>query len=85
MEISREELFGPILPIIEYEDIDKVIQQINANPKPLALYIFDKGKTLVDEVIARTSSGAVEVNLTVVHFLHPNLPFTSTVINKLGN
>ena len=84
MEISREELFGPILPIIEYEDIDKVIQQINANPKPLALYIFDKGKTLVDEVIARTSSGAVGVNLTVVHFLHPNLPFGGVNNSGIG-
>ena len=38
MAISREELFGPILPIIEYDDIGKVIDQINANPKPLAIY-----------------------------------------------
>lgn len=84
MEITREELFGPILPIIEYVDLDKVIDRINANPKPLALYIFDKSKSFAGEIIARTSSGAVGVNMTVVHFLHPNLPFGGVNNSGIG-
>tara|TARA_R110002126_G_C10488881_1_gene503074 strand:- start:3573 stop:5024 length:1452 start_codon:yes stop_codon:yes gene_type:complete len=84
MDVSREELFGPILPIIEYEDIDKVIHQINAKPKPLALYVFDKSKTLINEILTRTSSGAVGINLTVVHFLHPNLPFGGVNNSGIG-
>ena len=84
MEISREELFGPILPVIEFDDIDSVINKINDNPKPLALYVFDKNKSFAQEVIDRTSSGAVGVNLTVVHFLHPNLPFGGVNNSGIG-
>ncbi len=84
MAISREELFGPILPIIEYDDIGKVIDQINANPKPLALYVFDKSRAFAEDIIARTSSGAVGINLTVVHFLHPNLPFGGVNNSGIG-
>lgn len=84
MDITREELFGPILPIIEYVDLDKVIDRINAAPKPLALYIFDKKESFAGEIIARTSSGAVGVNLTVVHFLHPNLPFGGVNNSGIG-
>ncbi|AMY71571.1 aldehyde dehydrogenase [Frigidibacter mobilis] len=84
MEITQEELFGPILPIIEYVDLDKVIDKINANPKPLALYIFDKSKGFANQIITRTSSGAVGVNLTVVHFLHPNLPFGGVNNSGIG-
>jgi aldehyde dehydrogenase (NAD+) len=84
MEIMREELFGPILPIIEYIDLDKVIERINASPKPLALYIFDKSKSFAGEIIVRTSSGAVGVNMTVSHFLHPNLPFGGVNNSGIG-
>lgn len=84
MRISQEELFGPILPIIEYVDVDKVIDRINANPKPLALYIFDQSKSFAEDIIKRTSSGGVGVNLTVVHFLHPNLPFGGVNNSGIG-
>lgn len=84
MKISGEELFGPILPIIQYEDIDFVIDRINENPKPLALYIFDKRKSFATEIADRTSSGAVGINLTVVHFLHPNLPFGGVNNSGIG-
>lgn len=75
MAMSQEELFGPILPLIAYDEVAQVIARINANPKPLALYIFDKTKGFADHIIAQTASGAVGVNLVVMHFLHPNLPF----------
>lgn len=84
MEITREELFGPILPVIEYDDIDLVIKKINDNPKPLALYVFDKNKSFARDIIDRTSSGAVGINLTVVHFLHPGLPFGGVNNSGIG-
>ena len=84
MDITREELFGPILPIIEYDDIDSVIEQINDNPKPLALYIFDEDKSFAKHIVEQTSSGAVGINLTVVHFLHPNLPFGGVNHSGIG-
>ncbi len=75
MRISQEEIFGPILPIIAFDDPDQVIARINAGPKPLALYVFDRSRAFADRIIAATSSGTVGVNLNVIQFVHPNLPF----------
>ncbi|MFZ2237418.1 MAG: aldehyde dehydrogenase family protein [Dokdonella sp.] len=84
MDVSSEELFGPILPIIEYDDIDAVIARINANPKPLALYIFDQDQDFADRIVARTSSGSVCINITMLQFLHPNLPFGGVNNSGIG-
>ena len=84
MDISREELFGPILPVTEFDDIDSVINKINDNPKPLALYVFDQNKSFARNIIERTSSGAAGINLTVVHFLHPDLPFGGVNNSGIG-
>ena len=84
MDISREELFGPILPVIEFDDIDSVINKINDTPKPLALYVFDQNKSFARNIIERTSSGAAGINLTVVHFLHPDLPFGGVNNSGIG-
>jgi len=82
MAISQEEIFGPLLPIIEYDDISAVIDAINAGPKPLAIYVFSDDAAVREEIILRTSSGGVCVNNNVVQFLHPNLPFGG--INNSG-
>ncbi|SFR43074.1 aldehyde dehydrogenase (NAD+) [Yoonia tamlensis] len=74
MEIMKEEIFGPVLPILSYDDLDSVLGQINDAPHPLALYVFG-GKSLADQVTAATTSGSVGVNLTILPFIHPNLPF----------
>lgn len=84
MEVMREELFGPILPIIEYDDIATVIGEINDHPKPLALYVFARDRDFIESIIANTSSGAVGVNLTMVHYLHPNLPFGGVNNSGIG-
>lgn len=84
MDVSNEELFGPILPIIEYDDIDQVIARINANPKPLALYIFEQDQAFADDIVARTSSGSVCINITMLQFLHPNLPFGGVNNSGIG-
>ena len=75
MTVMREEIFGPILPLIPFEDIDAVIARINKGPKPLALYVFGKDKGFIDRVSTATSSGAVGVNVTLAHYMHLNLPF----------
>jgi aldehyde dehydrogenase (NAD+) len=75
MEIDREEIFGPVLPVMAYSDIDEVIARINGRPKPLALYIFDRKRAFAERIISATSSGGVGVNLTVIHYSHPGLPF----------
>lgn len=75
MRVSREEIFGPILPILPYTDLDAVIAEINAGEKPLALYIFDRDRDRIARVTQGTTSGAVGVNLTLVHYTQLNLPF----------
>jgi aldehyde dehydrogenase (NAD+) len=75
MAVSQEEIFGPLLPLIAYDDVTEVLTRINAAPRPLALYIFDKDRAFVDRMIGATRSGSVGVNLSVIQFIHANLPF----------
>lgn len=84
MRISQEEIFGPILPVIAYDDLEAVIDRINAGPKPLALYVFERAQAFADRIIAATSSGTVGVNLNVVQFAHPNLPFGGVGASGMG-
>jgi aldehyde dehydrogenase (NAD+) len=84
MAISREEIFGPVLPIIEYDDIGSVVDAINAGPKPLAIYIFSHDAAVREDIIRRTSSGGVCINNNVVQFLHPNLPFGGVNNSGIG-
>jgi len=75
MRLLREEIFGPILPVIPYDSLDEAIAHINARPRPLALYWFGQSRRNRDQVLAQTVSGGVTVNDTLVHFAHENLPF----------
>ncbi len=84
MRLANEEIFGPILPIYPFDSIDTVIAEINAREKPLALYIFDKDAARVSDIMRRTSSGAVGVNLTLVHYSHLNLPFGGVNTSGIG-
>ncbi|MYM26866.1 aldehyde dehydrogenase family protein [Duganella sp. CY15W] len=84
-EIMSEEIFGPLLPIIPYTDLDQVIATINAAPKPLALYIWSRDQGNIDRVLQRTSSGGACVNHCVAHFAHGNLPFGGVNNSGIGN
>lgn len=84
MRLSQEEIFGPILPIHTYSDLDTVVAEINSRDKPLALYIFDRDAARVDRIIGATTSGGVGVNLTLVQFTHPNLPFGGVNTSGIG-
>lgn len=84
MDIQDEEIFGPILPVMVYDDIAQVIDRINDRPKPLALYIFDRDQGLADRVIGATSSGSVGINLTMAQFSHPALPFGGVNWSGIG-
>ena len=75
MAMMREEIFGPILPVVTYETLDEAIAYVNARPRPLALYYFDSDRTRVDDVMQRTVSGGVSVNDTLLHFAQEGLPF----------
>jgi aldehyde dehydrogenase (NAD+) len=83
--ILNEEIFGPVLPIIGYNDIETVIAEINANPKPLALYVWSYNDDLVQKVVTRTSSGGVCINHCLMQFVHGNLPFGGVNNSGIGN
>ncbi|MEN6391965.1 MAG: aldehyde dehydrogenase [Syntrophomonas sp.] len=73
--IMQEEIFGPLLPIIEYENLDQVLDMINARPRPLAIYLFSKNRAVQQRVIEETSSGGLCINDTLSHMLPDQLPF----------
>ncbi|BAY12672.1 aldehyde dehydrogenase [Calothrix sp. NIES-2098] len=83
--IMQEEIFGPILPIIEYSDITEAIAFINSRPKPLALYLFTQNKNLQTRVLQETSSGGVCINDTVMHCGLPSLPFGGVGDSGIGS
>jgi aldehyde dehydrogenase (NAD+) len=83
--ILQEEIFGPLLPIASYGDIDQVIGAINAGHKPLALYIFSEDNATIKRVLERTSSGGACVNHCVAHFAHGNLPFGGVNNSGIGS
>ena len=73
--IMQEEIFGPILPVIDFENFEDVYGIIDQNPTPLATYIFTRDKKLVREFLRRTSSGNAAVNETVMQIASPYLPY----------
>ena len=83
--IMEEEIFGPLLPVIPFSDLDSVIANINAAPKPLALYIYSGDDEHIQRVLQQTASGGACVNHSLVHFLHGRLPFGGVNNSGLGN
>ncbi|MDI1237507.1 MAG: coniferyl aldehyde dehydrogenase [Polaromonas sp.] len=75
MKLMDEEIFGPVLPVLPYATLDEAIRFINDRPRPLALYWFGTDTAARDAVLARTVSGGVTVNDTLMHIAHDNLPF----------
>ena len=83
--IMEEEIFGPLLPVIPFSDLDSVVANINAAPKPLALYIYSGDDEHIQRVLQQTASGGACVNHSLVHFLHGRLPFGGVNNSGLGN
>jgi aldehyde dehydrogenase (NAD+) len=73
--VMKEEIFGPILPIITFQDLQEAIEFVTKRPRPLAMYIFSNSKEKINEIIRKTQSGSVCLNETTVHFINPYLPF----------
>ncbi len=84
-KIQSEEIFGPLLPIVEYSDLDTVIEAINAQPKPLALYIWSKTESNIEKALKRTSAGGTCINHCVVQYAHGNLPFGGVNNSGIGS
>ncbi len=81
-DLMKNEVFGPILPIISYKDKQEVIELINSKEKPLAIYIYSRSKKNIKYFIENTSAGGTCINMSAVHVGNPNLPFGG--INNSG-
>jgi len=73
--VMQEEIFGPILPVLPFENLDDVIDHLRRRPRPLALYAFTGDRATRDRLLAETSSGGVCFNDTLSHILNRDLPF----------
>ncbi|MEM7323581.1 MAG: aldehyde dehydrogenase family protein [Actinomycetota bacterium] len=74
-KLMREEIFGPVLPVLTVESMDAAVSFVNAREKPLALYVFSEDEDVTDQLIDRTTAGGTCVNHVLQHLLPPDLPF----------
>ncbi|KAF9090035.1 Aldehyde dehydrogenase [Mortierella sp. GBA35] len=84
-KLMEDELFGPLLPMIQVADVDDAIEYINSRDEPLALYIFTNNKKFSNKIMDSTRSGAVLVNDTLMHVAEGNLPFGGTGPSGMGS
>ena len=75
MKIMQEEIFGPVLPVKEYEDFDETVNYVNSKDRPLGLYLFSKDKNKEKKVLDNTTSGGVTLNDVIWHIGQEELPF----------
>ena len=83
-KLMQEEIFGPLLPVLGYSDLNRALELINEKPKPLALYAFSRIKANVERILHGTSAGGTTINHVMLHGLHPNLPFGGVNNSGIG-
>jgi coniferyl-aldehyde dehydrogenase len=83
-QAMQEEIFGPILPVVAYDDLEQSCRFINARPHPLALYLFSHDKALTERILVRTQSGGVAINDTLLHCVQEELPFGGVGPSGMG-
>ncbi|MDK0618557.1 aldehyde dehydrogenase [Clostridium perfringens] len=83
-QVMEREIFGPIFPILTFENLDEVIRVVNSKDKPLALYYFSEDKNKIEKVLNSTSSGGVTINDTLVHVSSSYLPFGGVGNSGMG-
>jgi aldehyde dehydrogenase (NAD+) len=83
--VMQEEIFGPILPIIEFDNLDLAIKMVKDRPKPLSLYVFSSHKKNANKIFHEISFGGGAVNDAVVQLANSNLPFGGVGNSGMGN
>ena len=83
--LMREEIFGPILPLVPYQDLASAIAYVNARPRPLALYYFGHHDAHVEQVLDQTVAGGVSINETIMHISQEDLPFGGVGASGMGS
>lgn len=84
LRVMKEEIFGPIMPVVPYDDLDEALARINAGERPLGLYVFGDDGSMVDRVIDETSSGGVSVNACALQAALGSLPFGGSGNSGMG-
>ncbi len=85
MRVMQDEIFGPLLPIVPYDDLEQALAYVNARPRPLALYYFGYDKAEQQTVLERTHSGGVCLNDTLLHVAQDDLPFGGVGPSGMGH
>ena len=84
MNVMHEEIFGPVLPVVEFDDVDEAIKTINKKDRPLGLYYFGNNTDEQENVLNNTSSGGVTINNVVGHIQQKDLPFGGVGPSGMG-
>ena len=84
-ELMQREIFGPILPLCAYDSLDAVVTQINAGPRPLAIYPFSHDAAVVQRLLDHVMSGGVSVNDALFHVGQHDLPFGGVGASGMGH
>ena len=82
--VMEEEIFGPLLPVLAYDEVSDVLEQIRGRGKPLAIYLYARDTQLEERVLAETSSGGVCINHNAVQLAVPELPFGGVGASGMG-
>ena len=84
-EVMKDEIFGPILPIISFTDLNEAIKMVKERPKPLACYIYSKNRKIINKLLTEISFGGGAINDSVMHLLNSNLPFGGVGLSGIGS
>jgi aldehyde dehydrogenase (NAD+) len=82
--VMQDEIFGPILPVLEIESVEQVIDFVNARPSPLGLYVFAEDQRVAEQILNETTSGDAVINDCTIHPLIPDLPFGGVGNSGMG-
>jgi len=85
MQVMQDEIFGPILPVKQYQDVNETLAYINDHDRPLGLYYFGQDKAEENKVLTHTTSGGVTVNDVVMHVAQEDLPFGGVGPSGMGS
>ncbi|MCH4891250.1 coniferyl aldehyde dehydrogenase [Acidaminobacter sp. JC074] len=85
MDVMKEEIFGSVLPVMKYQNIDDVIKYINERPRPLALYLMTNNRQLIKRFKNETHSGGISVNDTAMHVMADDAPFGGVGNSGMGH
>ncbi len=84
MDVMRQEIFGPLLPLVPYDTLDEAIAYIASRPHPLALYVFEDDREALERIQRQTQAGGVTVNDTILHIAQHSLPFGGAGPSGIG-